>query len=497
MLSPINAAILADDPYEILISQMILLESQPKFVLETRRTEADRFKAVLSDFDSKLSSLHTLMKTFTDLFSNPFEGRAVSGVDDTDGFSVSVTDQAAYGTHSLKIERLASTDSRISKQLTSAGSELVNFFSTNGSQTFSIDVASPTDADPSNRESISVTVDPTGTDDEAILKEISIAIDDAMDAAVTAGTIKSTERASGATINETSTTARLSVRSGQTGFANRLTFTDSANGLLSLLEVNSASVATGTNGGQITDVGTSETDSALNSKFILDGLTLYRSTNAVSDALEGITLSLTQTTTTAADFTVEPDAGGIETEVKDFIEKYNDVLAYISGKAKVDAGTGTRGDFAGDSTITGLRFGMRNDMAFQVTGQPSGAPSYLTDLGIEINDDGTLELTDSDTLIAAVQSDAGSVKSLFDGPDGIATRLTTRLDRFLGIDGIIDVRQDALDDRINRLDDQISRWDGLMAIRENQLREQFARLQQVIAAFQGQQQMLNSFFFSN
>ncbi|MFB3131947.1 MAG: flagellar filament capping protein FliD, partial [Rhodothermales bacterium] len=244
-------------------------------------------------------------------------------------------------------------------------------------------------------------------------------------------------------------------------------------------------------------VGTSETDSALNSKFILDGLTLYRSTNAVSDALEGITLSLTQTTTTAADFTVEPDEEGIETEVKDFIEKYNDVLAYISGKAKVDAGTGTRGDFAGDSTITGLRFGMRNDMAFQVTGQPSGAPSYLTDLGIEINDDGTLELTDSDTLIAAVRSDAGSVKSLFDGNDGIATRLTTRLDRFLGIDGIIDVRQDALDDRINRLDDQISRWDGLMAIRENQLREQFARLQQVIAAFQGQQQMLNSFFFSN
>ncbi|MFB3137902.1 MAG: flagellar filament capping protein FliD, partial [Phycisphaerales bacterium] len=291
--------------------------------------------------------------------------------------------------------------------------------------------------------------------------------------------------------------ARLSVRSGQTGFANRLTFTDSANGLLSLLEVNSASVATGTNGGQITAIGTSETDSALNSQFILDGLTLYRSSNAVSDALEGITLSLTQTTTTAADFTVEPDAGGIETEVKDFIEKYNDVLAYISGKAKVDAGTGTRGDFAGDSTITGLRFGMRNDMAFQVTGQPSGAPSYLTDLGIEINDDGTLELTDSDTLIAAVRSDAGSVKSLFDGNDGIATRLTTRLDRFLGIDGIIDVRQDALDDRINRLDDQISRWDGLMAIRENQLREQFARLQQVIAAFQGQQQMLNSFFFSN
>ena len=495
MLSSINSAILADDPYEILISQMIQLESQPKFVLEARRTEADRFKAVLTDFDSKLSALHTLTKSFTDLFSNPFEGRTVSGVDETDGFSVSVTDQAAYGTHSLQIQRLASTDARVSKQFTSAGSDLVNFFSTNGSQTFSIDVASPTTGDPNNRETISVTIDPVGTDDESILKEISAAIDTAMDDAVTAGTIKSTERASSSTVNETSTTARLSLRSGQTGFTNRLTFTDSGNGLLSLLEVNSASVVSGTSGGQITAIGTSETDSALNSQFILDGLTIYRDSNAVSDALEGITLSLSEVDATATDFTVEPDATGIEDVVKDFIEKFNDVMSYISGKANVDAESGTRGDFAGDSTITSLRFGMRSDMAFEVTGQPSGAISYLSDLGIEINTDGTLELKDSDVLIAAVRSDAGSVQSLFDGPDGIATRLTNRLEGFLGINGIIDSRQDALDDRITRLDDQIGRWDSLMAIRENQLRQQFARLQQVIAAFQGQQQLLNSFFY--
>ena len=139
---------------------------------------------------------------------------------------------------------------------------------------------------------------------------------------------------------------------------------------------------------------------------------------------------------------------------------------------------------------------MRNDIALEVTGQPSGAPTYLTDLGIEIDSDGTLELTDSDALIAAVRSDAGAVKSLFDGADGIATRLSSRLDRFLGIDGIIDVRQDALDDRVNRLDDQIRRWDDLMTIRENQLREQFARLQESLAVFQGQQQTLNNFFLS-
>ncbi|MFQ5572044.1 MAG: flagellar filament capping protein FliD [Rhodothermales bacterium] len=494
MLSSISSSFLANDPYELLISQMIRIESQPKFALEDRKKEQSTFKDVLGDFDSTLSTLHSLLDTFTDQFSNPFEGRAVSS-GESDAFNISATDKAAYGTHSLTVQRLASTDTRISKQFTSSGNELVNFFSTNGSQTFSVEVASPTDADPNNRVSISVTVNPTGTTDEDIIKEISIAIDDAMDAAVTAGTIKNTEKASASVINETSTTARLSLRSGETGYAKRVDFTDSANGLLALMEVNSAVIATGTSGGQVTKVGTGETDSDLNSKFLLDGLTIYRSSNQVTDALEGVTLSLKQTTTTASDFIVEPDSEGIKTQVESFISAYNDILTFIEAKSQVDGDTGFRGPFAGDSTLTGLRFDMRNDIATEVTGQPADAPSYLTDLGITIGDDGTLTLSDADALIAEVEDDPGAVQSLFSSTDGIATRLTNRLDRFLGIDGIIDNRQDVIDDRINRLDDQIARWDDLMEIRENQLRQQFARLQEAVAIFQGQQQTINSFFF--
>jgi len=496
MLSAINSAILADDPYEILISQMIQLERQPQFVLEDQRAAAKRFKTVLSDFDSKLSTLHTLMKTFTNQFSNPFEGRAVSG-GETDAFTVAIGDEAAFGTHSLRVERLAATDTRISKQLTGTGNALSTFFGANGAQTIQISVASPTDVDPDNRVDIDVLVDPVGTTDEEILKEIATAIDDAMDAAVTAGTIKNTERASGSVVKETSTTARLSLRSGQTGFTNRLTFTDSANGLLSLLELDNAAVATGTGGGQVTDVGTDETNSALNSRFVLDGLTLYRSNNQVSDALEGVTLSLKQAATTASDFSVEPDAEGIEEQVKSFIESYNDILTYIKAKAEVDGDTGSRGDFAGETTFTGLRFGMRNDIAKQVTSQSVGAPGYLRDLGITIGTDGTLSLSDADALVAAVRSDAAGVQGLFAGTDGIATRLTNRLDSFLGIDGILDGRSDAIDDRVKRLDDQIDRWDALMEIRENQLREQFARLQEAMTLFQGQQQTLSNFFLSS
>ena len=493
MVSAAFSVFKQDDPYELLISQIIAVESQPLFDLDLKKQTQERIQTALNDYDSKVSALHTLLTSFTDVFANPFDARAATLSDNT-SFDVTVSEDAALGSHSLQVERLASTDTRVSQQFTSAGTSLRSFFDTNGAQTFQINVASPTDEDPLNRVDISVTVDPTGATDEDILGEISSAINTAMSDAADAGTIKATEEASSSVVNETTDTARLSLSSAQTGYANRLEFTDSAGGLLGLLQVDSAALSSGTSGGQITSVGTSESDSELNSKFILDGLTLYRSTNQVSDALPGLTLDLKQTATASTDFTVGSDTEGIKNEILDFIAKYNDILSFIDGKTDVDGDLNIRADFAGDTIMTGLKFGMRNDVALQITGQPSGAPSYLSDLGITIEDDGSLTLEDEDKLTSALQDDSAAVKSFFSGTDGLATRLKDRLDTYLGSDGLIDNRLDSVDSRISRLDDRIADFEDRLTAREDQLRTQFAQLQQTLALFQGQQQFLSGAF---
>lgn len=485
----------ANDPYEQLISQMIQIERQPQFTMEAQKRTQERTKAVLSDFDSTLSALHTRLETFTDLFSNPFDGRSATLAADENAYKVSASDDSAFGSHTLKVDRLATADARISQQYTSSGTSLRTFFDTNGEQTFSINVSNPTEGDPNNREAISVTINPTGTTDEEILDEISAAINTAMTDAVDAETISDSQTSNASVVKETTSTARLSLRAGETGYNNRLEFTDSANGLLSLLEVNSASVASGTNGGQVTAVGTSETDSELNSRFVLDGLTLYRDTNQVTDALTGTTINLQQVSTAASEFNVAPDSDTIVDEVKSFITQYNDVLSFIEGRTSVDGATGTRGIFAGDSTFTGLRLNMRTDAVRSVTGQPTDGPQALTDLGITIENDGTLTLEDEDALLAAVEQNGDAVKTLFAADDGVANRLKTRLDEYLGVNGIIDNRQDAIDERVNRLDDRIDAFDFRLQIREDQLRAQFAQLQETVAVVQGQSASISNFFF--
>lgn len=483
---------MANNPYEQLLTQIIRIESQPRQALEQRLSMTQRQSDILGDMDSSVSALHSLMETFNDTITSPLDGRAASISDDS-YFGATAAEGAVSGSHTMKVERLASTDTRLSKQYTSVDGDLRSYFDTNGSQTFTISVAAPTDVDEDNREDVSVTVDPDValTENEDILQYISTTINEAMNAAMDAETIQSDEKAVASMVNETTDTARFTLRSGQTGFENRVTFTDSANGLLAALDVSNAAVASGTGGGYVTDLGTTESNSLLNSKFNLDGLTMYRSDNQVSDALTGVTLNLKEVQTTSLDFSVGPDVEGIKSQVSDFITKYNEIVTQLAGSTMIDGDLGVRGVFAGDPTMRSLRFNLRNDIAATVTSQSAGMVQSIAELGIKISEDGSLSIDDDDIFDEAIESDPIAFKALFTGSDGIAQRLEARLDGYLGADGIFDNRVDVLDDSVRRIGDQLKDFDDRMYRRENQLRAQYAKIQESISLFQGQQQFMS------
>ena len=482
------AAFRESDPYEILIQQMLVLESEPKFRMETEKLSLEQNKSVLSDLNTRITAFDSILDRFLDPLSHPFDGRATN-LGDSSFFTAKATDDAAFGSHSLQVERLASVDTRLSDKYSASGTSIGT-----GSKSFSISVASPTDADEDNRETINVSVNITGANDEEALDQIASAINSAMLSAYNSETIETDERVNASVINETSDSARLSIRSGQTGYSNRINFESDPDGLLAALGISNASVVAGDTGGQAVDVGSSEDTSDLTSKFILDGLTVYRNANQFTDALDGVSLTLKKVGNNPIDFSVTPDSSGIEDEVNDFIEKYNEILSYIKTKSRVDGDTGIRGTFANDSTFTSLRFNMRADLIREVSGQPTNAPSQITDLGIEVGSDGALRLDDADALIQAIEQDPEAVRSLFAGDDGIAERLSERIGDYLGFSGFVRTRQDNLDSRIRTIDRRITDFDEALGRREEQLRGEFARLQENIANFQSQQFSLSAFY---
>jgi flagellar hook-associated protein 2 len=483
-----------ESQYEPLVQAIVNFERQPQRVLQSQRRDVDRQKSALSSLDSRVSSLNTMLKDFADPFSNALKGRIVTGGDE-DAYAVAATDDAPPGSHSLEVHRLAKSDTRLTKQFNKAGTELRAFFDTNGAQTFGIEVAAPTDSDPDARQTINVTVDPDGATDGEILAQIRTAVTDALGQAVSDETISSRQRPSLSNVNETSDVARLSLRSASTGYGGRFSFTDSDNGLLALLELDATTTASGTGGGQVTSVGTSEQTSDLSSSFTLNGLTLYRDSNSVDDALDGLTLNLRKAGTGATNFSIDADTEGTEEQIRSFIETFNSVISYVNQQSEINADTGFRGTLAGDDLARGLRSRLRT-VAIGSSGA-GGELSRLADLGIEIERDGTLKLSDADKLKEAITANPESISTLFgENETSLGSRMKAEIEGYVGTNGIFAQRKKVNDGRISRLDDQIEAFDVRMERRENSLRDEYARLEETIRQLQTQQATFLSFYMA-
>lgn len=315
-MSAAFSAVSASNVYSSLITQILELENRPKIQHTNRLERLQARQTALSDVDSKLSSLYALLQQYTDPLANPFSAKRIS-LEDTSYFNANAGDEAEIGYHTLQVQQLASADARVSETLTSTGTTLSSFFAANGTQSFTIGVSSPTSADPDNRETISVSINPLGSSDEEIIGEISTAINSAMTSAYNAGTISSNERATASVVNQTSSTTRLVVRSPQTGYSNRLTFSDSVDGLLSLLGVND-NVVVGSPAAAATTANL--VGNTISGPFVIDG-----SNNALSIDVNGGTVNATLTSGTYN--TLDELAAEVETQIGP------DVSVSVSGSA--------------------------------------------------------------------------------------------------------------------------------------------------------------------
>jgi flagellar hook-associated protein 2 len=170
------------------------------------------------------------------------------------------------------------------------------------------------------------------------------------------------------------------------------------------------------------------------------------------------------------------------------------VNSFLQEKTRVDPENDERGALADDSTFRRLQFRLRTDATQPVDGQPQGLSS-LRDVGIEASRDGTLELKDEEALFAALEENQENVRQLFAGPDGVATRLERRVERFVDTGGLLDAREDSIESSIDRLDGRIEQFNERLERRQQQLRERYAQVEKTIRSLASQQQALSARLF--
>ncbi len=224
-------------------------------------------------------------------------------------------------------------------------------------------------------------------------------------------------------------------------------------------------------------------DNLLNSKFYFNGLNFQRNGNNINDLVEGVTfnmVSVMESSDSTVNVAVSNDADSIKGKIENFIKKFNDAYTFI--KEKSTTIPGQRGIFVGDSNALVLLSSFKSLSYTPVNGLAEGSLNLLTQIGITFDPQTGLTLSDGTLLAKKLEEDAGQVESLFNSGDGIANKLYSLLDPYLGKGGYLTLRKNSFTNNIADLDDRIKSTALRIEKSADVLRQRYEQLQVQLAA---------------
>ena len=185
---------------------------------------------------------------------------------------------------------------------------------------------------------------------------------------------------------------------GETGSAKAftLTATDDPSGNLSRFNVGPGATAMNLTG------------KAGNAQLTVDGITVERASNSISDLVEGVKLDLVGTSTTAVTLSSSTPTTALTNAIEDVVYTYNQVMAEL--KTQTDPITGDlRADPGAQNLLRSMKALTTRDL---LPGAAAGTPRTLAELGVNTNRDGTLSVN-SDTLTKVMAANPGALEAMF------------------------------------------------------------------------------------
>ena len=442
-----------------LVSQLMSLERRPIDKLNTKVTS---YQTKISSFGT-ISGLVSSFQTALQGLKTSLQGYS-STASDASVFSATAASTASAGTYALAVSRLAQAQNLVASGQTSTAAPIATAAAT-----------------------LTFTVGGTATGvpiaANATLEDIRAAINSA-NLGVTATIVN----------DGSSTPYRLAISSNSSGVSKAVTSIAVAGGgaaLSDLLAYDSLAPppplppAPGSS-------ALRQAVAAQDAKFTLNGIEITSASNTVTGAIQGLTLTL-KNTTTAATLTVARDTGAINTAAAKFVETYNALASQLKSRSAYGSGGAAAGALAGDGTVRQMLDQLRGILTTPASG---GTLTYLAQAGISTQAGGSLVL-DSSKLANALASDFGDVANLFSSATGFGTRLEAWATSAVQAGGLIDSRTNSLNTSIKEYNDQIDRLELRMTALKKQFTTTYSNLNVLLSNMNATGAYLTSQFSKN
>jgi len=532
------------------VDALMNVAKQPQTALTHKKAQASARATALGAIKAELNGV----KGLADALRSPGLFANTQTVDSSDTSKITATRLSGAGTGGTQIvvQRLASSQQRTYNFTPDSGSDTTIDFG--GGKTLTIAAGSTIDdmvslinsssASPVYAASVTDPNDPSGTNKLLVLSSkvpgsggdfslasgtttgLSEITADAKAHAATAATqtfdydpsSDGSMTINGTTVNITAGSTVDDVVQAINGASTGVTASKDANGRLLLTSNTTGSGSGFTAGGtQFTlnssAAGQDSTLTNLNAAYSVDGgPTRYATSNIVTDAVPGLSLTLKAASTTAVTITVgspAPDVDTIKQAVHDFVDSYNALMSDLSSRISEQPvippqqdSDYLKGLFFGDGMLTNIQSRLRNVMMSPIGSDPSlnllsqiGISTGATTGGGTVNQDsidGKL-VVDDDKLTAMLTSNPDGVKKLLGatvGTNGFAQALDAALDPEVQAGGDFDTLISQANSQVSDYADQIADWDQRLSDQQDRLKAQFSAMELALSKSQSTQSWL-------
>jgi flagellar hook-associated protein 2 len=260
----------------------------------------------------------------------------------------------------------------------------------------------------------------------------------------------------------------------------RLTFSASASGVnnsMSISVAGDAAIGSLLSNDPTGTQNLAQTMEAKNANLKVNGVAITKTSNTVTDAIQGVTLNLNKmtATNTPVNLSIAKDTSSIIAAANSFVSAYNNLNNTLKSVSAYKTATTTGGSLAGDPAIRQMMGELRDILSSTVSG---GSFSSLSDAGIS-SSPGVGLVLDSTKFNAAMNTNLADLSNLFTSSGGYATKLDAWAKSSLNL--TVNTRTSNINKNITDIANQVATQETRMTSIQKRYTAQFTNLNTVLA----------------